>query len=374
MLIRGPMDKRNITKSEANILKILSADPMITQEKLAEALKTSRSSVSVHLNNLVKKGYILGRGYLLNHNIGVTAIGASMIDITGHSLDCLIPKDSNPGKITVTPGGVTRNISENLALLKVDVTLITALCNDGFGYQIKKRCEDVGIDISFSYFSPDGITTTYMAILDDDGDMALALSDTTALDNMPLNHLLNNQAVLNKNELIVIDAALPDEIITYIVDKYNHRRLFVDPVSIKKAQSIKDHIGKFDTLKCNEMEAQYLSDINITDKASLEQAANYLLSKGLKNIFITRGKDGAYYQNAYQKGYVNSLATRIESATGAGDAFTAGIVYAALKGYDLKKAAWIGNVMASIALQSISAVNPMMSLKHIALLLKKEND
>lgn len=374
MLMRGVMDKRNITKTEAKILKILTDDPMITQDDLALSLSTSRSSVSVHLNNLVKKGYILGRGYLLSHNVGVTAIGASMIDITGHSQDRLIPKDSNPGKITVTPGGVTRNISENLSLLNVDVTLITALCNDGFGYQIKKRCEDVGINISFSYFSPDGITTTYMAILNDDGDMELALSDTAALDNMPLEHLIKHQAVLDKNELIVIDAALPDEIITYLLDKHRHQRIFVDPVSIKKARSIKAHIGKFDTLKCNEMEAQYLSGIDITDKESLEKAASHLLTKGLKNIFITRGKKGVYFQNSSEKGYIKSFATSIKNATGAGDAFTAGIVYAALKGYDLQKAALIGNAMASIALQSVSAVNPLMSLDQVESLLKKENN
>ncbi|MPM52608.1 Pseudouridine kinase [bioreactor metagenome] len=313
----------------------------------------------------------MGRGYLISNQIGVTAIGASMIDITGRSFTKLLDGDSNPGAITVTPGGVTRNIAENLALLDVDVTLITALCRDAFGEMIRQRCLDVGIDIAHAYYSPDGITTTYLAILDEDGDMSLALSDTKALDQMPLEHLLKNRSILDKNELIVIDAALPDEIINYLVDKYQDQRLFVDPVSVGKARSIKNIIGKFDTLKCNQLEAAYLADLAITDEKTLEQAAEILLAKGLRHIFITRGKQGAYYQNSAEKGYVPSFKVTIQNATGAGDAFTAGVVYGALKGYSLKQTARFANALSAIALTSASAVSPLVSIDLVNAYLEK---
>lgn len=359
------MSQSKLTQTESQILEILIAKPMITQNELAEHFKVSRTSISVHINNLSKKGYILGRSYVLNPNIGVTAIGASMIDITGHSSDKLIANDSNPGQITISPGGVTRNISENLALLGVNVTLITALCDDSFGQLIKKRCADVGIDISHSYILPNGITTTYMAIIDSDGEMNIALSDTKALDQMPLKHLLNHRKVLDRNELIVIDAALPDQIIDYLITSNSDKRLFCDPVSIKKARSIKGKVGHFDTLKCNQLEAGYLANIDITDLNSLEMAANILLQTGLKRIIITRGKDGTFYQDAHEKGYVRSYVTKIENATGAGDAFAAGIVFGALNDYHIKDSVKFASAMSSLALQSTNAVNPLISIAKI---------
>jgi len=356
------MDKRKLTKTESKVLKILIQTPMISQEELAIKLAISRTSVSVHINNLVKKGYILGRGYLISNKIGVTAIGASMIDITGRSFEQLLEKDSNPGAITVTPGGVTRNVSENLALLNVDCTLITALCNDSFGYLIKNRCEEVGIDISHAYYSQDGITTTYIAILENDGDMNLALSDTAALDKLPIDHIIKNKTILEKNEIIVIDAALPSDIINYLVDNYQDKRIFVDPVSVGKAKSIKSIIGKFDTLKCNKLEAAYLADIDITNEETLEKAASILIKKGLNYVFITRGSKGSYYQSHDEKGYVSTANVDIINATGAGDAYMAGVVYGALNDFSLSKTADFANTMSAIALTSVSAVNPLMSI------------
>ena len=47
----------------------------------------------------------------------VVIIGSANIDVAGYSHGSLNYADSNPGKIKFTPGGVGRNISQNLALL-----------------------------------------------------------------------------------------------------------------------------------------------------------------------------------------------------------------------------------------------------------------
>lgn len=47
----------------------------------------------------------------------VVIIGSANIDVAGYSHESLNYADSNPGKIKFTPGGVGRNIAQNLALL-----------------------------------------------------------------------------------------------------------------------------------------------------------------------------------------------------------------------------------------------------------------
>lgn len=301
----------------------------------------------------------------------VTAIGASMIDIYGRSEKTLLIKDSNPGNIVVNCGGVTRNISENLALCNINVKLITTLAKDAFSEMIIRRCKQVGIDISASYYQDDYTTTTYMAILDDQGDMHVAVSDTKALDNMPLSHIIKHQSLIKRSDIIVIDAALPDTIIDHILNIAQNSRIYVDPVSTNKAKSIKGKLSKFDTLKCNILEASYLSDIAIVDKLTLETAGLKLIQQGLKNVFITLGKDGVYYQNKENQGYLPSYAHTIKNATGAGDAFMAGIIYGAINDLSIHESALFASGMSALSLDSITAVNPMITVNKVMEIIRK---
>ena len=69
---------------------------------------------------LVRKWLVLGRGYVLAEQGFVLAIGAANMDITGSSQHALVPHDSTPGQIRYAPGGVARNVAENLARLGID--------------------------------------------------------------------------------------------------------------------------------------------------------------------------------------------------------------------------------------------------------------
>ena len=48
-----------MTYREKEILQILKSNPMISQQELADMLNISRTSVAVHITNLMKKGQIL---------------------------------------------------------------------------------------------------------------------------------------------------------------------------------------------------------------------------------------------------------------------------------------------------------------------------
>ena len=64
----------------------------------------------------MKKGYIKGKGYILNKSNYITVIGGSNIDIQGVPNIPLVMFDSNPGKVDISLGGVGRNIADNMAM------------------------------------------------------------------------------------------------------------------------------------------------------------------------------------------------------------------------------------------------------------------
>ena len=54
-----------MTQRERQLLEWIRENPLISQQELADKAGITRSSAAVHISNLMKKGYIAGRGYLL---------------------------------------------------------------------------------------------------------------------------------------------------------------------------------------------------------------------------------------------------------------------------------------------------------------------
>ena len=125
-----------MTNREKELLELIKMNPTISQKELADTLKITRSSVGVHITNLIKKGYVIGKGYLLKEGEYISIVGGANMDIIGFPSDKLIIKDSNPGQVKVVLGGVGRNIRENLVRLGVETKLISAVGSDVYGEKI----------------------------------------------------------------------------------------------------------------------------------------------------------------------------------------------------------------------------------------------
>ena len=75
----------------------------------------------------------------------VTVIGGIAINIEGIPFSPLISKDSNPGTVAFSFGGVGKNISENLAKLRISNQLISAVGKDKNGSEAIAYCKEAGI-------------------------------------------------------------------------------------------------------------------------------------------------------------------------------------------------------------------------------------
>ena len=95
-----------MTQREREILNWIAENPMISQQELADRAGITRSSVAVHISNLMKKGYIAGKGYVLRTPSYAAVVGGITKDIGGRSLAPLVPRDSNPGQVRISLGGV----------------------------------------------------------------------------------------------------------------------------------------------------------------------------------------------------------------------------------------------------------------------------
>ena len=349
-----------MTQRERQILGLIEANPMISQQELADELQITRSSVAVHISNLLKKGYIAGKGYVLRTGSYAVVVGGVNVDIGGRSKDTLVPEDSNPGTVSVSLGGVGRNIAHNMALMGVDVRLLTAYGEDLYGQKVTASCAELGIDASHALRVPDMATSTYLYIADRDGEMNLAISDMEVCNKITPAYLAANAAVLGNAQVVVMDANIPVETVRYLAENCKVP-LFCDPVSTVKAKKLLPVLDKIHTLKPNRLEAELLSGVPIRSREDVAKAAAALIEKGVRRVFVSMGADGVYAATAQESCYLPNLPGNMVNTTGCGDAFMAALVWAYLEGTDLKNTALAGLAAGAVAMESAETINPAMS-------------
>jgi len=354
----------HMTQRERQILNLIEANPMISQQELADQLGITRSSVAVHISNLQKKGYIAGKGYVLRSGSYAVIVGGINIDIGGSSFDNLVAEDSNPGKVQTSLGGVGRNIAHNLALMGGDVRMLSAYGDDVYGQRVASSCAELGIDAGNVLKVSGATTSTYLYIADPSGEMALAISDMSVCDYITPAYLSSNIAMLQNAQIVMVDTNIPAESIVWLCENVNVP-IFCDPVSTKKAVKLLPVLDKIHTLKPNKLEAELLSGVKIEKKEDAETAAKALIEKGVHRLFLSMGGDGIYA--AMEKGgriegiWMDNIPGNMVNTTGCGDSAMAAIMWAYLEGMNLSETARASVAAGSITMESNETINPAMS-------------
>ena len=349
-----------MTQREREILQLIEADPMIQQQDIADALGIARSSVAVHISNLTRKGYIAGKGYVLRSGSYAVVVGGVNVDIGGRSHAPLIPADSNPGTVSVSLGGVGRNIAHNLSLLGADVRLLTAYGDDLHGQQVISSCASLGIDLTRALKIPGGTTSTYLYLTDEHGEMALAVSDMSICEKITPEYLAENLSLLQNAQVVVADANIPAKALLWLAENCA-APLFIDPVSVTKAEKLRPILEKVHTLKPNRLEAELLSGVKIEKPEDVEAAAKKLLKLGVRRVFLSLGADGVLAATGDQLLHLPNIPGHMVNTTGCGDAAMAAIVWAYLEGLDLTQSARAALAAGSIAMESAQTIHPNMS-------------
>ena len=363
-----------MTKQEEKILEIIKNNPTVEQNEIAKLLNIKRSTVAVHISNLQKQGYILGKGYLVNNDNYVLGIGAANIDIYGKANIKIRPHYDHPAKIGSNVGGVTKNILTNLSKLGYDTKFITAVGDDGFGDTILHDCGVNNIDKSNIITVQNASSGVFMQAQDENNDMYLALCDMSVLENITLEYIERKKSVLLNAKLVLIDSSLRLDTMKKIIEIcYSKVPLYVDPISDNYALKIKPYIHRFTCVKPNKTELENLSGIKINNDNDLYKACNKLLDKGLKKIFVSLGKDGILYMDADGNEVKKKLkpVKKMVNASGAGDACMAAIIYGIVNELSIEKTIDYALAAGIAAINSISTINPDLSISLLNKILKE---
>ncbi len=296
----------------------------------------------------------------MNSSPYAVVVGAVNLDIRGTPYKPPVARDSNPGRVAMSLGGVGRNLAHNLALLGLPTHFLTALGDDMTAQRVEWSCQELGIDVSRALRVPGGSSSTYLFLTDERGEMELAVSDMDVYDAITPQYLERNLEFLNGAELVVADTNLPVPALAFLARRLTSP-LYVDPVSTAKAAKLPDILDGIHTLKPNRLEAELLSGMPIRDEVTLQLAAGALLDKGVKEVFISLGAEGALAANSQRIVHLPPISGRIVNATGCGDAFTAALAWARFQGLGLEDSARAGLAAGAVALAGEETIKPKLS-------------
>ncbi|MCQ2438048.1 MAG: PfkB family carbohydrate kinase, partial [Clostridia bacterium] len=192
------------------------------------------------------------------------------------------------------------------------------------------------------------------------GDMRLAINDMAITQRLTPEALQPKIEKLNRSSAVVLDANLPPRTIEWLGEQLTVP-IIADAVSAAKVERLVPILDRLDAFKPNRIEAEMLTGITINDETGARLAAEELVARGVRRVFLTLGDKGVCIADKDCNRFVKPVPVNLINATGAGDAFTAALVWATLRGCDLTETVAAGMAASSVAVESTLTVSPNMS-------------
>ncbi|AZR73125.1 hypothetical protein BBF96_06840 [Anoxybacter fermentans] len=290
-------------------------------------------------------------------------IGGTVMDLRGQPANNLQLYTSNPGFLQQTPGGVGRNICENLLRLGLKPLLITIVGDDPIGNSLLQHSKKIGLSTEGIIQLTDQRTAIYLAILNETGELHTAIADMKIFDELSPRLVLTHTEKILKSPMIIMDTNLPKNTLAAVSELCNEKNipLWIEPVSVEKSRKLKGLFKNITYISPNLDELASLAEISIQTERDIKKAIKILLDKGIQHILVTMGKRGVILANSKKFIPFPALPTRVVDVTGAGDAFVAGVIYGLLKGLPLEKAVPYGLITAKMTIETNKTVSPQLN-------------
>ena len=286
----------------------------------------------------------------------ILVVGSSNTDMV-----IRVPELPKPGQ-TITGGefqvfgggkGANQAIAARRAGAKV--VFIASVGDDDFGKAAIASIRGEGIEttaIEVDYNAPSGVALIFV---NDDGENCIGVAPGANARLTP-ETLIRQQHAFDTAGLLLIQLEAPIETVAAAVSMAANRDLpvILNPAPAKQLSD--DVLNNLFCLTPNQSEAEALTGIAVSDVDTAVAAADVLLGRGVQNVVVTLGANGALLRNADGTHHQPAEAVNVVDTTGAGDTFNGVLAAMIVKGHTLPEAMERAVAAASISVQTAGAV------------------
>lgn len=298
----------------------------------------------------------------------VVVVGGANMDVKAQTGSAPILGTSNPGTQGWTPGGVGRNIAENLARLGQRVELVAAVGDDPVGRDVVERTRQAGVGVGHVLGSahPTGV---YVAVLDDAGELVIGVSDMAATDELTVAAVAVERDLVAGARLLVVDGNLPEPVVGWLLDVAAETGVpvVIDPVSVPKAAHLRTTLTTDRpvlALTPNLDELAAVVGRALTGEDDVLAAVEELHLRGVRQVWVRRGPSGSLFSERTGPDMapvalaLPAPVVEVADVTGGGDAMTAGFIHHYLEHGVGADAARFGQMTAALTVEVAETVRP----------------
>ena len=257
------------------------------------------------------------------------------------------------GTFFMNAGGKVANQAVDAARLGGNVTLIAKVGNDIFGKQTIEGLQKENINTDFVFTGDTAPSGIALIMVNEEGENCIVVAPGANANLLPAD--IETVNAIKEATIILMQLEIPLATIEAVVimAKATNQQVIINPVP---AQPLSDELlnGLF-LITPNETEATLLTGVTVTNQATASKAADIFLNKGVQNVIITLGKQGAYFKNRNEQFKVTAPVVQAKDTTAAGDTFSGALTVALTENMDWQQAIQFAVTAASISVTRLGA-------------------
>jgi len=266
----------------------------------------------------------------------------------------------------MNPGVKGANQAVAAARLNGKVTLVTITGNDYFSDQSKHIFDFEGIETKYILKDPRNPSGIALIMVDQDGENCIVVAPGSN-GTLSAYDIDDDVYGYDPSDVFLMQLEIPVSTVEFVAERVSSRgnRVILNPAPVKQLSN--------ELLKClfiitpNEIEAELLTGIKVTDASSAEKCAGKLRDRGPRNVIITMGAAGAYLLTDNISRVIPVIPVKALDTTAAGDVFNGALAVAICEGRDLTDAVRFANKAAAISVTRMGAQSSAPYRKEIDL-------
>ena len=304
--------------------------------------------------------------------MGIVVLGAVFVDIKGYPEGIYIPAGRNAGRVEQIYGGVSRNVTEDIANCELRPTFVSLVDDTAVGADVIRRLKNHKVDTQYMRQVPDGMGT-WLAVFDHEGDVVASISKRPNL--MPILNILEEKGdeIFSRADSIVIEVDMDKAIVkkTLSLAKKYGKPVYGVVANMSIGLERRDFLKELSAFVCNIQEAGLLFCTDFSENTPqelVEMISQRVIQARIPKLVVTLGAQGAVYADRNgDKGYCPARTVEVKDTTGAGDSFCAGLSVGLTYGKSLKEACEIGTYLAASVIVTTENVCPRFLPRELGL-------
>ncbi len=296
--------------------------------------------------------------------------GRKIVVVGSMNMDCIVSVSHIPtegetvrsGNIVSLPGGKGANQAVGAGRLEGLVYMIGRLGNDSDGKEIYNSMVSNGVHTDGVVFDENTPTGKAYVNVPPDGESTIVIYGG-ANEKLDRSQVRQFEQLLDDAAYCLLTLEIAEETVEYTIQKCKKKNVEVilKPSSVEKMkESLFENIDYFVP---NEKEVKQL----IPGDTTIEEKADILLSKGVKNVIITLGHKGCYLKNEKYEKHFPAADFYPQDTTGAADAFISALAVALSEGNEILYAIGFATYAAGVSITRQGVQPAMVDRKGLAL-------